>query len=88
MYLPPHFAETRPEQLHRLVRANPLGALVTHGPDGLDANHLPFELDAEHGTAQQPGFHGVFMPSGRRRVQCGRKVTGESAAGRLLRVTV
>ena len=50
MYLPPHFAETRPEQLHRLVRANPLGALVTHGADGLDANHLPFELDAEHGA--------------------------------------
>jgi transcriptional regulator len=45
MYLPPHFAESRPEPLHRLLREHPLGALVTHGPDGLDADHLPFEFD-------------------------------------------
>ena len=37
MYLPAHFAETRPEALHALVRAHPFGTLVTHGPEGLDA---------------------------------------------------
>ena len=53
MYLPTHFAETRPEELHRLLRAHPLGSLVTHGPDGLDADHLPFAFDPDtgpHGT--------------------------------------
>ncbi|MFT3802035.1 MAG: FMN-binding negative transcriptional regulator [Burkholderiaceae bacterium] len=49
MYIPDHFAETRPEVLHALIRAHPLGALVTQGPRGLDANHLPFLLDAERG---------------------------------------
>jgi transcriptional regulator len=47
MYVPSHFAEPRVDELHRLIRENPLGALVTHGPAGLDANHLPFELDPE-----------------------------------------
>ncbi len=46
MYLPTHFEEHRPEVLHALVRAHPLGQLVTHSPDGLDANPVPFELDA------------------------------------------
>jgi transcriptional regulator len=56
MYLPAHFAETRPEVLHGLLRDHPLGALVTLGSTGLDANHLPFEFDpvptadAPHGT--------------------------------------
>jgi transcriptional regulator len=53
MYVPPHFAETRGDELHRLIQQHPLGALVTRGPDGLDANQLPFELDAAagpHGT--------------------------------------
>lgn len=53
MYLPTAFEETRPEVLHALMRAHPLGQLVTHGPDGLDATPLPFELDASagpHGT--------------------------------------
>jgi transcriptional regulator len=46
MYLPPHFAEPRTEELHRILREHPLGALVTAGTDGLDADHLPFEFDA------------------------------------------
>lgn len=54
MYLPTHFAETRPDELHRLIEHNPLGALVINGPHGLDANHLPFELDATTGA------HGVL----------------------------
>ncbi len=45
MYVPKHFAETRVETLHELMRAHPLAALVTLTPDGLDANHIPFELD-------------------------------------------
>lgn len=53
MYTPAHFAETRPEQLHRIIRAHPLGMLVTQGADGLDADHLPFELDA---GAAPPGL--------------------------------
>ncbi len=47
MYVPTHFAETRVEVLHDLVRAHPLGALVVLAPDGLDANHIPFEIDRE-----------------------------------------
>jgi transcriptional regulator len=53
MYIPAHFAETRTEELHRIIREYPLVVLVTHGDDGLDADHIPMELDAEsgpHGT--------------------------------------
>lgn len=53
MYLPAHFAETRPAELHRILREHPLGMLVTHGAAGLDAEHIPFEFDAgkgPHGT--------------------------------------
>ena len=49
MYIPPHFAETRPEHLCRVIHANSLGMLVTSGVDGLDADHLPFEFDPEVG---------------------------------------
>ena len=49
MYIPAHFAENQPEQLHRIIREHPLGILVTHGTNGLDANHIPFELDADVG---------------------------------------
>lgn len=54
MYIPAHFAETRPEELQRIIRENPLGVLVTHGSAGLDADHIPFEFDAVEGT------HGVL----------------------------
>jgi transcriptional regulator len=49
MYIPAHFAETRPEELQRIMRAHPLGTLVTHGAAGLDADHIPFEFDASAG---------------------------------------
>jgi transcriptional regulator len=49
MYIPPHFAENRPEELQRIMREYPLGVLVTHGPEGLDADHIPMELDASQG---------------------------------------
>ena len=53
MYIPAHFAETRLDELHRILREHPLGMLVTHGADGLDADHIPMELDplaGPHGT--------------------------------------
>ena len=50
MYLPPHFAETRPEELHRIIREHPLGMLVTHSERGIDANHIPFEFDPDKGS--------------------------------------
>jgi transcriptional regulator len=53
MYIPAHFAESRPEEMHRILREHPLGMLVTHGADGLDADHIPFAFDAAvgpHGT--------------------------------------
>ncbi|WP_280153241.1 FMN-binding negative transcriptional regulator [Piscinibacter sp. XHJ-5] len=50
MYTPTHFAETRPQVLHELMRAHPLGLLVTQDAGGgLDANPLPFILDADRG---------------------------------------
>lgn len=50
MYIPEHFAEHRPEQLHRIIRDNPLGILVKAGESGMDADHIPFELDTGHGA--------------------------------------
>lgn len=49
MYTPAHFAETRPEVLHRIVREHPLGILVRQGPQGLDADHIPFAFDPQAG---------------------------------------
>ena len=59
MYLPPHFAETRPEELHRIVRDYPLGMLVsTHGAaGGLDADHIPFEFDPQAGALGRLSAH-------------------------------
>lgn len=50
MYLPDHFAETRPEALARIIREHPLGVLITHDAEGLDANHIPFEFDPGAGA--------------------------------------
>lgn len=54
MYIPQHFAETRPEELHRIIREHPLGMLVTPGEAGMDADHVPFEFDPGAGA------HGVL----------------------------
>jgi transcriptional regulator len=45
MYIPPHFAITDPQVLHRIMREHPLGVLVTSAAGGLDANHIPFKFD-------------------------------------------
>ena len=47
MYVPAHFAETRVEVLHGLIRNHPFATFVTLGSGGLTANHLPFELHPE-----------------------------------------
>jgi transcriptional regulator len=50
MYQPPHFVETRPDVLHALIRAHPLGLLVSNGTNGPIANPVPFLLDADAGS--------------------------------------
>ncbi len=47
MYLPAHFAESRPEVLHRLVLEHPFGLLVTQDANGVTGNSVPFFLDAD-----------------------------------------
>ena len=47
MYLPKHFAETRVEVMHELMRARPLATLVTLGSEGLVANHIPLIVSAD-----------------------------------------
>ena len=51
MYLPNHFAESRPEEIRAFIDAHPLGALVVNGSSGLDANHIPFLADWTTGGA-------------------------------------
>jgi transcriptional regulator len=57
MYIAPHFAETRPEELQRVIREHPLGMLVTQGAGGLDAEHLPFEFDPGAGPLGMLSAH-------------------------------
>jgi transcriptional regulator len=48
MYMPRHFEETRPEVLHALVRAHPLGLLITLDTAGAPvANPIPFMLEVD-----------------------------------------
>ncbi len=48
MYLPAHFAESRPQVLRDFIAAQPLGLLVTQNrAGGIDANPVPFFLDAD-----------------------------------------
>lgn len=50
MYLPLQFAEPQVEEVHRLIRENPLGALVRYNGAGFEAEHLPFLLDTLPGA--------------------------------------
>lgn len=50
MYIPEHFAESRPEVLRDFLRAHPLATIVVSGADGLDANHVPLSLRPELGA--------------------------------------
>ena len=47
LYTVPAFVEDRPEVLHELIRAQPLGLLITAGARGIAANPLPFQLVAD-----------------------------------------
>jgi len=49
MYNPPHFEESRPDELERIIAEYPLGTLVYCAADGLDAAHLPFIYNKEQG---------------------------------------
>jgi transcriptional regulator len=49
VYLPGHFAETRPDRLHAFIRRHPLGTLVVAGEGGLAADHIPCLLHMEEG---------------------------------------
>jgi transcriptional regulator len=47
MYLPSHFAESRPQVLRDFIASHPLGLLVTQTRGGgIEANSVPFFLDA------------------------------------------
>lgn len=50
MYLPEHFAEQRPEELHRIIRQNPLATTVSSSADGPVANHFPYLFDPDCGA--------------------------------------
>lgn len=50
MYVPPLFAEDRPEVLAALMAAHPLATLVSLGPQGLTANLIPFLHDVGGGV--------------------------------------
>ncbi len=41
MYVPPHFAEVRSDEIGAIIAAKPLACVVAQTPDGLIANHLP-----------------------------------------------
>lgn len=45
MYLPEAFAEQRPEELHRIIKQNPLATTVSSSAAGFAANHFPYLFD-------------------------------------------
>ena len=68
MYLPSHFEESRPEVLHALLRAHPLGLLLTQStaPDAsgfqpLQADAIPFMLDTSRGATEAGGQLGTLV---------------------------
>jgi len=50
MYMPAHFEESRPEVLHRLMRAHPLATWIVSGGQSLEVNHVPFLIDTTRGA--------------------------------------
>ena len=47
MYLPPHFEETDPSQIYKLINTFPLAVLVVQTELGLVANHIPLILQGK-----------------------------------------
>lgn len=56
MYLPAHFAESRLEVLHDLVRREPFGQLVTRQADDISADGIPFLIDTEKDAIGERGI--------------------------------
>lgn len=50
MYTPPHFEESRREELHALMRARSLATLVTQSGRQINADHLPLLLLESDGS--------------------------------------
>jgi transcriptional regulator len=50
MYVPPHFAEQRPEVLHQFIHDYPFATVITVTADGIAASHVPLVLHREPGT--------------------------------------
>lgn len=51
MYLPSHFKESDPQQLHDYIRRYGFGLLIVADEQGIEANHVPFYLNrAEDGS--------------------------------------
>ncbi len=50
MYQPAHFAETRAEVMHALMRAHPFATLVVVTAGGLEANHIPLLVYPDEGV--------------------------------------
>jgi transcriptional regulator len=50
MYLPKHFEQQNPAEIHALMQAHPLATLVSTGADGLTADHVPVEYDVASRT--------------------------------------
>ena len=68
MYLPSHFEESRPEMLHALLRAHPLGLLLTQslaadetGFQPLQADAIPFLLDTSRAAGEPGSQHGTLV---------------------------
>jgi len=57
LYQPPLFRETRPDILHALIRAHPLGLMISSAPDGPMADPVPFLLDADAGPHGRLNAH-------------------------------
>lgn len=55
MYLPKHFAESRPETLQAFIDQHPLATIVVGGISGLAADHIPLFLKRD------TGIHGELI---------------------------
>ena len=69
MYFPPHFEETDPSQICKLIDKFPLAILVAQTEQGLVANHLPLMLQEKQELldhlALNNGLH-QFIPSSKK----------------------
>jgi transcriptional regulator len=62
VYLPPAFAEARPEVLIAHIERHDFGLLVSHGPDGLVASHIPFLVERDGDSLHLQGHLARLNP--------------------------